>query len=250
MRKSTGLNIEPAASKSSDRTTQQKLTIACRHLATLGHESGLAGQITCRAENPENLWGPPVHLSFGEMTASDFIEVDNEFRPLNSPYEPNPATRFHMWIYRRRPDVRCIIHTHPPHTSALSMLGVPLVVSHMDATPFFEACAFLKEWPGVPVADAEGEIISEALGGCHSILLAHHGLLVTGDTPEKALYLAVAMERAAQLQLLAMAGGEIKPIPDQLAREARDFLLQPAITGMTFEAYARRVIAAAPDCLN
>ena len=47
----------------------------------------------------------------------------------------NPANRFHSWIYRARPDVQCIVHTHAFHVAALSMLEVPLVVSHMDLTP-------------------------------------------------------------------------------------------------------------------
>lgn len=180
------------------------------------------------------------------MSAPDFIEVDQGFCTTESNYAPNPATRFHLWVYRARPDVNCIVHTHPPYTSALSMLGEPLAVSHMDATPFFEDCAFLAEWPGVPVADAEGELIASELGEKRSLLLAHHGLLVTGSNPEEALFLAVAMERAAHLHLLAKAAGEIKPIAADLAREAHDFLLQPERIRMTFEAYARQVLEATP----
>src|SRR3546814_73976 len=89
----------------------------------------------------------------------------------------NPAVRFHFWVYRRRPDVNCIVHTHPPYVSALSMTGRALSISHMDATPFADDCAFLAEWPGLPIADNEGDIISAALGARRTILLAHHGFL-------------------------------------------------------------------------
>ena len=144
---------------SANWSIRQKLALACQHLAATGHESGLAGQITCRSEVQGHLWTPPMHLSFSEMRASDFITVNDAFEPVDSENLPNPATRFHLWIYRRRPDVECIIHTHPPWTSALSMLGQPLVVAHMDTTPFHNDCAFLADWPGVPVADEEDEII-------------------------------------------------------------------------------------------
>ena len=113
--------------------------------------------------------------------------------------------RFHFWVYRQRPDVQCIIHTHPPHVSTLSMTGQPLVVAHMDATPFHNDCAHLKEWPGLPIADQEGEIISAALGDKRSILLANHGFLAAGSCIEEALYLSVLIERAARNQLLAAA---------------------------------------------
>ncbi len=121
----------------------------------------------------------------------------------------NPANRFHSWVYRARPDVNCIIHTHPLHIAALSTLEVPLQVSHMDLCPLYDDCAFLKDWPGVPVGNEEGEIISAALGDKRAILLSHHGLLATGASIEEACVIAVLLERAAKMQLLAMAAGEI-----------------------------------------
>ena len=60
--------------------------------------------------------------------------------------------------------MQCIVHTHPPAVSALSMVGEPLVVAHMDATPFYNDCAYLPQWPGPPIGDNEGEVISAALG--------------------------------------------------------------------------------------
>lgn len=93
------------------------------------------------------------------------------------------------------------------------MLEVPLVVSQMDTTPLYDDCAFLKDWPGVPVGNEEGEIISAALGDKRAILLAHHGQLVTGATVEEACNLAVLIERAARLQLLAMSAGTVQPLP-------------------------------------
>jgi L-fuculose-phosphate aldolase len=66
---------------------------------------------------------------------------------------PNPANRFHSWIYRAPPDVQCIVHTHAFHAAALSMLEVSLVVSQMDTTPLYDDCAFLADCPGVPVGN-------------------------------------------------------------------------------------------------
>ena len=90
--------------------------------------------------------------------------VNEDLEVLEGQGMPNPANRFHSWVYRARPDVNCIIHTHPTHVAALSMLEVPLQVSHMDLCPLYDDCAFLEAWPGVPVGNEEGEIISAALG--------------------------------------------------------------------------------------
>src|SRR5437868_12542996 len=106
------------------------------------------------------------------------VQVDGDLQPVGGG-RPNPGTRFHIWIYRKRPDVNAIIHTHAPYASALSCTASSLRTIHMD-TAMLDGCAHLPEWPGVPVADDEGRIISAALGGEKAILLASHGLLTVG----------------------------------------------------------------------
>lgn len=56
----------------------------------------------------------------------------------------------------------------------------PLVIAQMDMKLFYDDCAFLGEWPRVPIVDLEGVIITEALGDKYSILLANHGMLTAG----------------------------------------------------------------------
>lgn len=163
---------------------------------------------------------------------------------------PNPANRFHSWIYRARPDVNCIIHTHPLHAASLSMLEVPLEISHMDNCPLYDDVAFLKDWPGVPVGNEEGEIISAALGDKRAILLSHHGQLSTGTSIEQACVYAQLIERAARLQLLAMAAGTIKPIAPELGRDAHDWIDRPKRHGAAFNYYARQALRSHADCLN
>ena len=138
------------------------------------------------------------------------------------------------------PEVNAIIHTHAPYASALAATGTALKTIHMDSAMLY-GCAHLAEWPGVPVADDEGRIISAALGKAKTILLANHGLLTTGTYVEEAAYLAVFFERAARMQLRAMAAGGVKEVKPELAAEAREFLLQPAIVRGTFAYWARRL---------
>ncbi|HYN13261.1 MAG TPA: aldolase [Burkholderiales bacterium] len=217
------------------------LAAACRILAREGHESGLAGQITARAERPANWWTLQFGYGFEEATRERMVLVDEDLRPLQGG-RPNPGVRFHVWIYRQRPDVNAIIHTHAPYASALAATGKPLKTIHMDSA-MLHGCAHLPEWPGVPVADDEGRIISAALGSAKTILLANHGLLATGTCVEEAAYLAVFFERAARMQLRAMAAGGFKEVAEGLATEAREFLLQPSIVRATFAYWARHLPA-------
>ena len=219
-------------------TTPELLAACCRILAAEGHESGLAGQVTARAEKPATWWTLEFGYGFDEATTNRMVLVDDDLKPLSGG-RPNPGVRFHVWVYNKRPDVQAIVHTHAPHASALAATGKPLKTIHMDSA-MLHGTAHLPDWPGVPVADDEGRIISGALGSAKTILLANHGLLSAGNSVEEATYLAVFFERAARMQLLAMAAGGFKEVKPELAEEARDFLLQPSIVRGTFAYWARK----------
>ena len=223
------------------RNTAETLAYACRILGMTGQEAGLAGQITARSNSGSGYWTLRFGLGFDEATPNDFIEVDKDLRTVTGEGMANPATRFHLWVYQARPDVQSIIHTHSPWASALAAARQPLVVAQMDMTPFYDDCGFLAEWPGVPIADDEGVLISKALGGKRSIILAHHGYLTAGCSIEEATYLSVYLERAARMQIRAQTFGDLKPVPDHLAREAHDYLLKPSIIGATFDYWCRQV---------
>lgn len=231
-------------------TVREKLALTCRILFDRGHDSGLAGQISARGPQPGTFYTQQLGLGFDEISASNLLLVNEDLEVLEGQGMANPANRFHSWLYRARPDVNCIIHTHPTHVAALSMLEVPLQVSHMDVCPLYDDCAFLQHWPGVPVGNEEGEIIAAALGDKRAILLSHHGQLSTGADIEQACVTANLIERAAQLQLLAMSAGSVKPIDPALGREAHDWIDRPKRHGAAFNYFARQSLRKHADCLN
>jgi L-fuculose-phosphate aldolase len=229
---------------------RQKIALSCRILAGEGHESALAGQITTRGDRPGTYWMLSFGRGFDEACASNIVLVDDDLQLLEGEGMVNPSNRFHLWIYRHRPNVQAIVHTHPPYCSALSLVGKPLVAAHMDTAMFYEDCAHLAEWPGPPIGDEEGRIIHEALGDKRAILLAHHGQLVAAETIEEAAVLAVFIERAARMQVLAESIGTIRPIDPAIAREAHDYRLKPRAVGATFHYFARRVLKQHDDVLE
>jgi L-fuculose-phosphate aldolase len=225
----------------------QKVTLACRILFAHGHDSGLAGQITARTDSGGRYITQRLGLGFDEIAPDNLLLVDEDLNVLSGTGMANPANRFHSWVYRARPDVNCIVHTHPVHVSALSLLERPLRIAHMDSCMLFDEVSFLARWPGVPVGNEEGEIISSALAHRKAVILAHHGLVVAGSTVEEACVMAVQIERTARLQLLAEASGAIQDIDPALAKEAHDWILQPVRSRATFDYFARRVLREATD---
>jgi L-fuculose-phosphate aldolase len=243
------LNQDMSELSGENWTLRQRVALASRILAAERHWRGLAGQITCRTNEPTDMLTLGFGVGFDEACASSLSLVDKDLRPLGGSRMPNPGIRFHAWIYAKRSDVTAIVHTHPPACAALSMIGEPLAIAHMDATPLFDDCAYLAEWPGLPIGDEEGIIISDAMGGKHAILLANHGLLTAGSTIEEATMLAVWMEHAAEMHLRARAIGPIKPLAPDLAAESRDFLRKPKVLNLTFAYFARREIRKDPGAV-
>lgn len=229
---------------------RQKMALSCRILAEEGHESALAGQITARGEKPGTYWMLSFGLGFDEARSSNIVLCDDDLNLLEGDGMVNPSNRFHLWIYRHRPHVNAIIHTHPPYVSALSLLGEELVAAHMDTSMFYDDCAFLPEWPGPPIGDEEGQLIHDALGNKRSILLAHHGQLCACGTIEEAAVLSVFIERAARMQLLARAVGPIKKLKPEAAREAHDYRLKAKAVSATFHYFSRRVLRKTSEALQ
>ncbi len=120
---------------------KETIALACEMLAAQNHSETLAGQITVRSEGNTFLT-TPMAVGFDEVSPDDIIRVDANMDVIEGIGMANPAMRFHVWIYRARPDVNCIIHTHPPFVSALAMTGRKLKVAHMDATPFARLVGF------------------------------------------------------------------------------------------------------------
>jgi len=235
--------------KDLELSNRQKLAITCRILFDKGHDAGVAGQITCRSDKPNTFLTQRFGLGFDEITAENLMEVDHDLEPLNNEGMANPANRFHTWIYKEHPEVNCIVHTHPTYIAALSMLNVPLVISQMDTCALYNDCSFVNHWPGVPVGNEEGILISNALGNNRAVFLAHHGQLVTGKTVEEACNLAILIERAAKLQLIAMSAGQIQPIPHDLAQEAHDWVSTDKRNKVNFAYYARQALKKHTDCI-
>lgn len=232
-------------------SARQRLALSCRYLADEGHAKTLAGQVTLRADEPGTFWTTHFGSGFADVCVSNLVRVDADMNVIEGEGMANPAVRFHLWIYRARPEVNSIVHTHAVHASALSMTRARLVVAHMDTAVFHDDCAYLEDWPGVPVANEEGRLITEALGSARSILLSNHGLLTVGSSLDEAVYLAGLFEHAARLHLLAAAtGAQIATLPTQRAQEAHDFLLKPKMISQTVDYWLRQAARRHPNALR
>jgi ribulose-5-phosphate 4-epimerase/fuculose-1-phosphate aldolase len=155
----------------------------------------------------------PFGMHWSEIRASDFCEVDLSGRLVAGKGSIEPTALYiHAPVHRLAPRARCVLHTHMPYTTALTMLeepGLRMVVQ--SGVMFHEEIAFV-DYNGLAYDQSEGERLAQALGNKSVLLMRNHGVLVIGGTVPHAFEQLYYLERAAQAQILAMSTG--KPLHD------------------------------------
>ena len=158
----------------------------------------------------------PSGYSYDEMTPDDMVVVDLDGKVVEGHLKPSTDTATHLYIYKHRPDVFGIGHTHSTYASSFAALGWPIPA-------VLTASAMLGgEIPCGGYATIGGEQIGaeilRTIGSKRAVLLQNHGVFTIGDSARQAAKMAVEVEEIAKITHLAMLKG--KPIlltPEQLA---------------------------------
>jgi ribulose-5-phosphate 4-epimerase/fuculose-1-phosphate aldolase len=167
----------------------------------------------------------PIGCHWREIRASDLV-LANKDRQILEGTRPVEDTAFfiHSRIHLRRPEARCVLHTHMPYATALCLIeqGRVEMVSQ-NALQFYDRIAYLDEYEGLALDHSEGDRMAEALGGKSVLFLGHHGVIVTAPTIFQAFNDLYFLERACMAQVLAMSTGRpLRPIPDRVKRQLVD----------------------------
>lgn len=227
---------------------KQRLAATFRLFARYGFDQGL----TVRdPEYPDRFWINPLAQHFGLIKVSDLQLVDHEGnivigdRPINQ-----AGFVIHSAIHAARPDVLAAAHTHSTYGKAWATLGRLLDPLTQDSCAFYEDHALFDPFSGVVLAEEEGARLAEILGSRKALILQNHGLLTVGPTVEAAAWWFIAMDNAAQTQLLAEAAGEPKPIPRDIARLMASQVGTHKGGYFSFQPLWDWIVAAEPDLLD
>jgi ribulose-5-phosphate 4-epimerase/fuculose-1-phosphate aldolase len=231
---------------------QQRLAATMRLFAGLGFDEGAGGHVTARDPiEHDKFWVNPFGRPFGRVKVSDLLLVDSEGRVVAGQGKVNPAGyAIHSQIHAARPDVIAAAHTHSAYGRAWSALHRPLDPLTQDACAFFEDHAVFGDYTGVVLDREEGRRIAAALGGAKAVILANHGLLTVGQSVEEAAWWFIAMDRCCQVQLLAQAAGQPRPIGAASARLARDQIGTPGAGRLNFRPLYERITSDEADLLD
>jgi L-fuculose-phosphate aldolase len=163
----------------------------------------------------------PSSTPYSEITAEDVVLMDMEGNALSEGRPPSSEANLHMNIYRTRPDVGGILHTHSTYASVLAVLRRPLPPILEELVIFLGGTVEVAEYAAGAGSEDLIKNTLKAMDNRSAVLLANHGTVCVGKNIEKAFDIAHLVEQAAQIYLLASTAGTPTLLPDEVTEMQR-----------------------------
>jgi L-ribulose-5-phosphate 4-epimerase len=166
----------------------------------------------------------PSGIPYAELTPDNMVVVDLQGRVIEGQWKPSSDTFAHVYIYRHRPEVNGVVHTHSTYATAWAAVGRPIPAI---------LTAICDEFGGpIPVGayakiggDEIGQEIIRSIGSSPAILMKNHGVFTIGKSPEAAVKAAVMVEDVARTAFYAYQLGQPDEIPpEEVARAHKRYL--------------------------
>lgn len=173
-----------------------------------------SGNISARDPETGLVVIKPSGIPYDLLCAEDHVVLDLEGNVVEGTLKPSSDTASHLYIYRHRPDINGIVHTHSPYATAFAAVGKPIPVyltAHADEFGQAIPCAGFALIGG----EAIGKQVVDHIGTCAAVLLKNHGVFTVGKTAKAAVKAAVMVEDIAKTVHLALQLGE----PDEICAD-------------------------------
>jgi L-ribulose-5-phosphate 4-epimerase len=154
----------------------------------------------------------PSGVRYEDLRPEHMVVVDLEGHVRDSDLLPSSDTASHLYIYRHRPDVGGIVHTHSPYATAFAAnaRSIPVyLTAHADEFGGPIPCGWFAPIGGEEI----GQVVVESIGPSCAVLLKNHGVFTIGPTAEAAVKAAVMVEDVARTSWLALQLGHPEEIP-------------------------------------
>ena len=189
---------------------------SCRWLADHGYLGQLSsgGNISARVPDEKNIAITPSGRTYFSLELNDICIVDFDQNPIEGSLAPSIETGMHIGVYRNRPDVNAVIHTHQPYASTLSIINKPIPALFDEIT-----VEIGHEVDIVPYAFSGSRELIDNLTGklgndCHCYLIQNHGAISLGADMPRAMRNAELLESVARIYYQALAtGADIYNLP-------------------------------------
>lgn len=204
---SMGKSLREKRNAMNETDTRQAIVDNCLKMNAIGINQGTSGNIGVRWR--DGMLITPSGVDYGKLTASNIVFM--RFDGISEgPLEPSSEWRFHAVIMQAKAEVNAVVHTHSAYCTAIAIkrLDIPPLHYMIAAAggPSIR-CAPYATFGTQELAD----LALEALDGRSACLLANHGMIATGPSLDKAMWLAVEVETLARqyFNTLQIGGPEL-----------------------------------------
>src|SRR5919197_1894097 len=227
-----------------ERAARVDLAVAFRLAVHLDLHGGVCNHFSVMLADGRTFLLNRYGLHWSKVTAPNLLALDAAGRVLagEGEYEKT-AFWIHSRIHLGSPHAACVLHTHMPHATALTLLeDGHLEMVEQNALRFHDDIAYDDIYNGLVVDQAEGDRLARVLGTKRVLFLANHGVIVVGPTVAEAFDALYYLERACRLQVLARATGlPFRKVRPEVVRETYRMIASdtPKYAGAHFSALKR-----------
>ena len=234
------------------------LAAALRWAARLGLSEGVDNHFSMAVPGPDGeIQGDrflinPYGWHWSEITASSLVLEDEKGNVLEGSNAIEDSAFFiHSRVHIEVPNARVVLHNHMPYTTALTLLeDGRLEMCEQNALQFDGRIAYDDDYKGLALDSNEGDRIASKMGKASILLMACHGVIVTGESVARAFADLYYLERASMFQVLARStGGNLRQISDSVREATRGQMDKelPLIGERHFNALRRILDREEPD---
>lgn len=177
-----------------------------------------SGNVSIRDKESGYVVIKPSGITYEDLQAEDMVILDLNGKVVEGDKKPSSDTASHLYIYRQRPDVFGVVHTHSPYATAFAAIGKPIPV-YLTA----QADEFGGPIPcgGFALIGGEeiGKVVVDSIGSSPAIILKNHGVFTIGPSGKGAVKAAVMVEDVARTIWLARQLGEPDEIPADMVEK-------------------------------
>jgi len=175
----------------------------------------------------------------GTLTADDIVTVDLDGALVEGSAKPPLEFHLHSEIYRARPDVDAVMHTHPRWSTLLTIAGASYKVVYAQGALLADVAVF--DSPLSVNTREMGQQVAAVLGRGSAVLLKSHGAVVAGSNIVECFALAAYLEENASRQYLAMQIGTPYEFSEAEQQACRERLGTPSLFRKTWEHYRSKL---------